>query len=114
MSVTLDSIRQAADAKYGSYDIELTDGTVVRLLNPLRLSDEKRAELKAAQKALSASTDDDEAEDVDQVTGFENVLRVVAQTPEQGDALCAAVNRDLAVLAEIFRAYGKNTQVGEA
>ena len=110
--VTLDSIRQAADAKYGSFDIELPDGSVAKLLNPLRLSEQKRAELKAIQGELSS--DDEDGEDKDQVDIFERAIRCVAQHDKQADALLSLVNRDLAILAEIFSGYGENTQVGEA
>lgn len=113
MTVTLDSIRAAADAKYGSFDIELADGTIARLLNPLRLTAEARAELKAVQGALGSS-DEDDAEDVDQAEVFERAIRCVAQTPAQADALLNAVGRDLAILAEIFAGYGEGTQAGEA
>lgn len=110
--VTLDSIRQAADAKYGSFDIDLGDGNVTRLLNPLRLPEEQRADLKAVQRDLSASNESEE--DVDQVELFERAIRVVAETKGQADRLLKLVNRDLAILAEIFTGYGENTQVGEA
>jgi len=111
-AVTLDSIRQAADAKYGSYDIELPDGSVTRLVNPLRLGDKARAELKVVQKNLSESSDADN--DLDQVDLFEEAITVVAETKGQATRLLKLVNRDLALLAEIFSAYGENTQVGEA
>lgn len=112
MAITLSTIRDAADKKYGSYDIVLDDPeNPVRLLNPLRLSDEARAELKAVQAKLSASSED---EDADQAALFQEALLVVAASKAEGQALVDAVGRDLAVLAEIFAGYGDNTQVGEA
>jgi hypothetical protein len=113
-AVTLDTIRQAADAKYGSYDIDLGDGSITRLLNPLRMSEEARAELKKVQRELSASVDDDAPEDVSQVTLFEKAITIVAETEGQAKRLLKLVKGDLAVLASIFEAYGENAQVGEA
>jgi len=114
MSITLDSIRAAADAKYGSFDIELTDGSVTKLLNPLRLTEQARAELKTVSGQLSAAAEAESTEDVDQVALFENAIRVVSETPAQADKLLTAVGGDLAILAEIFAGYGEGTQVGEA
>ena len=65
------------------------------------------------QRDLAASGEDD-AEDVDQVDLFERAIRVVAETKGQADKLLKLVDRDLAILAEIFSGYGDNTQVGEA
>ena len=113
-AVTLDSIRQAADAKYGSYDIDLGDGQTTRLLNPLRMSEAQRAELKRIQRDLSDSAEDDAPEDVSQVDLFEQAITAVAETKGQAERLLNLVNRDLALLAEIFEAYGENTQAGEA
>jgi hypothetical protein len=42
------------------------------------------------------------------------MIRTVAETPAQADALLDAVGDDLAVLAEIVSGYGKGTQQGEA
>lgn len=112
MSITLDSIRAAADAKYGSFDIELTDGSVTKLLNPLRLHEDARAELKVVSGLLANSTEDTES--VDQVDLFQRAIRCVAETPAQAEALLTAVGRDLAILAEIFAGYGEGTQAGEA
>ncbi|MDH6462056.1 hypothetical protein M2302_002231 [Micromonospora sp. A200] len=108
----LDDIRAAAEAKYGSTDIEVGD-TVVRLLNPLRMSKKNRDALVAVQKQLSSSTDEG-AEEVDQDELFSEALRVVAETPAQAKVLLTAIGDDLAVKAEIFARYSEGTQVGEA
>jgi hypothetical protein len=108
-SYTLDQLRQAADAKYGSTDIAISDTTTVHLLNPLRLTREKRSELAALQGRL-----DDDAEDVDQEDVLADAIRLVADHPKKADALLKAVGGDLAVLAEIFETYGRGTQAGEA
>ncbi len=108
---SLDDIRTAADAKYGSTDIEVGDITV-RLLNPLRLSEENRKGLMDTQKKMSA---DNEGEDEpNTIELFHDSLRFVAETDKQADALIEACGRDLAVLAQVFETYGEAAQVGEA
>ncbi|WP_372407204.1 phage tail assembly protein [Streptomyces luteireticuli] len=105
-SYTLDDIRAAADARYGSTDIAVGDD-VVRLLNPLRLTRAKRDALSALQDRLGA-------DDADQEELLSEAIRLVAENSEAADQLLNAVGTDLAVLAEIFERYGAGTQVGEA
>jgi len=107
MAVTLDSIREAVEAKYISYDIELPDGRIVKLQNPIRLNKESRQKLIGLQEELKR-------EDADQAAVLAEVIRTVAESKASADALLRQVGNDLAVLAEIFSQYGKATQVGEA
>ncbi|MET8111180.1 phage tail assembly protein [Streptomyces prasinus] len=108
-SYTLDDIRTAADAKYSSTDITVDEKTTVHLLNPLRLSKEKRAELVALQDRL-----DSDDKGVDQQEVLAEAIRLVADHPKKADVLLSAVGDDLALLAQIFETYGKGAQVGEA
>ena len=108
---TLDDIRAAAEAKYGSTDIEV-GGRTVRLLNPLRLKKKNRDALMAVQKRLDA--EDTDAAELDQEKLLSDAIGLVAETPAQAKALLDAVDGDLAVLAEIFETYGRGTQAGEA
>ncbi|MCJ0870256.1 phage tail assembly protein [Streptomyces sp. NPDC051563] len=105
-SYSLDDIRTAAEARYGSTDIDLGAETV-RLLNPLRLPKERRDQLAKLQDRMSA-------EDADQELLLSEAIRLVAERPTSADALLEAVSGDLALLAEIFDAYGRSTQLGEA
>ncbi|MEV4642773.1 phage tail assembly protein [Actinoplanes sp. NPDC049548] len=104
---TLDDIRAAAEAKYGSTDIALDETTTVRLLNPLRLSKENRTALIAVQEKMR----DDDA---DQETLLSEAIGLIAESPAKAKKLLSAVGGDLAVLAEIFTAYSEGTQAGEA
>lgn len=106
-SFTLDNIRAAADAKYGSTDIEVDEKTTVHLLNPLRLPKEKRQKLVSLQ-------DEMDKDDSDQEEMIAEAIRLVADHPKKAQALLDAVGDDLAVLAQIFETYGKGAQVGEA
>ncbi|MEU0739259.1 phage tail assembly protein [Streptomyces sp. NPDC006134] len=104
-SYTLDDIRKAAEARYGSTDIEV-GGTVVRLLNPLRLPKARREELTTLQDRINEGGDQEQL--------FAKAIRLVAQNETAADALLAEIGEDLAVLAQVFEVYGEATQVGEA
>jgi|GEM_PF-1676551 len=104
--ITLDSIRESAEARYGSKVIDLGDGTV-ELLNPLRLKKTARDKLTNLQESLGG-------DGADQETVLSDALRLVAKTPAQGDKLIEAIDGDLAVLVATFEAYAKDTQSGEA
>lgn len=105
--VSLDSIRKAADAKYGSLDIPLSDIDTVRLLNVLRISDENRAALMALQEKLNE-------DGADQKALLRDCIRLVAATPDQAQRLIDDIGDDLAVLVEVFGQYTEGTQAGEA
>ena len=106
--VTLDSIREAAEKKYGSYDIDLGEDGVVRLLNPLRLSEGARNRLAALEEQEDEGDTDNVAE------RLQETVRIIAESPEQAAKLIEAVNGDLGVLATIIEQYGDAAEVGEA
>lgn len=104
--MTLDDIRAAAEAKYGSLDIQLPDVTV-KLLNPLRMTKKNRDALMAIQTRLGE-------DDADQEALLKEALNLVAENGPQAKALLKAVGDDLASLAVIFERYVEGTQAGEA
>ncbi|WP_236246467.1 phage tail assembly protein [Streptomyces sp. CC210A] len=104
-SYTLDDIRSAAEARYGSTDITVRD-RVVRLLNPLRLSKAKREKLTALQDQINEGADQEEL--------LADAIRLVAEHDSAASALLAEIGEDLAVLAQVFEFYGQATQAGEA
>lgn len=106
-AITLDDIRAAAEAKYGSTDISIDNGEIVRLLNPLRLPKEKRAELGTLQDKLGE-------DDADQEALLSGALALVAESAPKAAKLLKALGGDLALLASVFEAYSKGAQVGEA
>lgn len=103
---TLDDIRAAADAKYGSTDIETSKGEV-SLVNPLRLPKAKRDALVAIQEQMSA-------EGADQEKVLADAIRLVASNATMAEALIEDVDGDLAMLVQIFASYSAGSQVGEA
>lgn len=105
-TLTLDDIRAAAEAKYGSLDIDIGSITV-KLLNPLRLTRKKRDALITVQNQLNE-------EGADQEKLLREALMLVAETPDQAKALLKAIGDDLALLVTIFEQYVERTQLGEA
>lgn len=104
---TLDDIRAAAEAKYGSTDIDLgPEGTMV-LVNPLRLPKEKRDALEKIQEK-------GEQDGADQGDVMREALRLVTSTPKQVETFIALAGDDLAMLATVFASYTDGAQVGEA
>jgi hypothetical protein len=104
---TLDDIRAAAEAKYGSTDIKLSDGSTCRLLNPLRLEKKKREALMAKQNEL-------ESEDADQEQILAESLLLVAESVKYGKQLLKELDGDLTMLATVFEKFNEATQLGEA
>lgn len=105
-SFSLDDIRAAAEAKYGSCDIEVGNKTV-SLRNPLRLSKPERTKLLGLQSSLN----EDEADQEELLT---EAIRTIAATGAQAKVLLDAVKGDLAMLVEVFTRYSEGTQAGEA
>jgi hypothetical protein len=104
---SLADIQAAAEAKYSSTKINISDSETVELRNALRLGKDERKALTAVQGQL----DEDGA---DQQDLMEQALVIVAASKAQGNALIKAIGGDLAVLAEVFAKYGEETQAGEA
>jgi len=118
-TMTLDFIREAAEKKYGSLDIELDANTTVKLLNPLRLTHAKRTELMAVQKELSAEAEEVdgvkvEKPDEDQGLVFDQIFRLICENEIAAEKLIASLGGDLALKAVIFDNYGEATEAGEA
>jgi hypothetical protein len=109
MSVySLDSIREAADKKYGATEIVVDEKTTVRMLNPLRLPKADRDALLATQQKLTGE------ENIDQLAVFADAIRCVAENKGDAEKLIDAVGDDLAVMAQIFQSYTQGTSAGEA
>jgi hypothetical protein len=104
---TLDDIRAAADKKYGSTDIPLGDGSVVKLVNPLRLPKDKRDTLSGIGERM-------EVEGVDQADVLADALRAAAASATEVEKLISEIGGDLAVLVTLFEHYTNGVQAGEA
>lgn len=104
---SLDSIRQAAEARYGSFTVTLDDDSALILRNPLKLSKEEREKLQCLQDRLSEDGED-------QGELLSELLKLVATSTAMANKLLKAVGGDLTVLVEIFSQYSEATQAGEA
>lgn len=105
-SITLADIQTAADKKYGPLVIEDIPGGPVELVNPIRLSKEKRAKLKDLDKA-------DEAGEIDVDEKVAECIRLAAN-PADAKRLLAALGGDLAQLKEVIEQWSSSGQSGEA
>jgi hypothetical protein len=120
-TLTLDDINEAADEQYGHLEIPLGGGSVVKLINPLRLSDAKRKELKAWMKpvdaAIKAEENGEEASEDDEDNAFDKaaeLIHIVAETAAQAEKLVKALGRDQAKLKIVIEAYFDKESAGKA
>lgn len=122
-SFSLDDIRSAAEAKYGATVITLPDGYDVRLLNPIRMRSDKRAELIRIQKQINdaapeegAEVDEDKAveQSEDQIKLLADAIRTVCETNAMADRLLDQIGDDGGLLLTVFEKYNASEQVGEA
>lgn len=104
---TLDDIRAAAEAKYGSTDIDLGEFGILSLVNPLRLPKEKREALGKIQDRLSE-------DGVDQGDVMREAIRIVANDSIKAQRFLEIVGDDLGMLATVFSSYSEGAQMGEA
>jgi len=102
--ITLQHIRDAADKKFGPLVIKDIPGGDVILLNPARLSKEKRTELKSAV----------ETEDIDEQERLEQIVRATAKSADHAKRLLKEFKDDLGSLAIILESYNQGSQMGEA
>lgn len=109
---SLEDLKRSADKKYRSMDISTPDGRTLRLLNVLRLDENKRRELEEFQSELRNLDEDERSVD--------ETLRVVRKTlglvvrPEDSDALFHLIGDDRALLLTVFETWQEQTQAGEA
>lgn len=102
--ITLQDIRDAADKKFGPLVVKDVPGGDVVLLNPARLSKEKRGALKSAV----------EQEDLDEQERLEQIVKATAKTPDHAKRLLKEFKDDLGGLAVVLESYNQGSQMGEA
>lgn len=113
--ITLSTIRDAVEAKYGSFEIELDENNTVVLLHPVRLSPEQRKALSESAKVDEVEGEDEEGDVAERLL---SVVRAVAATPTAYDKLIEACSPngfvDLGILSEVIKDYMESQKVGEA
>jgi hypothetical protein len=121
-TLTLQDINDAADQQYGTVDIPVGDA-VVKLVNPLRLSESKRKALRDWLKPEEEKTEEEKARaEADDRPAFEQAadfLYIVAQEAWMADKLKDALRDengegDQAKLKFVLEAYFDKEQVGKA
>ena len=123
MAISLTSIRESIDAKYAPTPVELGDGKIVNLLNPMRLEDAKLERLDEILGALRSNKGDEDDEDgetkatvsvAETVSYIREVLSLAAETEAGGKLLLDAIGHDRPVLMEVLSGYLDGESVGEA
>lgn len=113
---TLDSIREAAEEKYGATKIDLGVQGVVELRNMIRLSKEERQAFKELK--FVKDEDDDTENDIDEQELFDRLADVVVLlvgNPERSGALLNAIGVDrVDLLSEIVSKYMEDQSAGKA
>ena len=128
-TITLASIREDIEEKYGHTPIDIGTGNPVLLINPTRLSEAQRQGLRQYQDRMQALTDaagEKEGEEAseaseedlkEQVSLMRSLLETVAESPAAAGRLLKAIDglpegdRILAIAAVVERYMG---QQGEA
>lgn len=122
---SLDSLREAAQEEFADLEIPVSDTKTIKLLNPLRLSEEQRDEIREFFNQLGDAEEDEEVEggeakegdDEEAVTMFDIIKEIlvrVAETREDGDFLIESIGDDRPLLLVVFNRWSDRTQAGEA
>lgn len=109
---TLDDITAAADRKFGPMVIPDVPGGPVTLLNPLRMSKDKRRELVRLQSNQDQGTDEEQLDA--SLDNLKQMVLLVAKTKAEGERLLKALGDDQGKLAALLNEYGDRSKLGEA
>lgn len=118
--LNLEAMRQEIDTEYAPVSVELKDGYEVQLRSLLRVEEANREQAVKLVEGLGNLSEAEAQgnltiEEVHNITHIATALfELVAQTPEAGRALSAAIGHDLPLLLQVFQAWLKGTQAGEA
>lgn len=113
-TITLDSIRESLDNKYGAVEVDLGTSSV-QLRNALRLSKEERKALMHVFDDVKSSDDEDSEFDEDvTLESMREMIRLVSDTKEGAEKLITALGDDLAMFVEVMNEYTKDQKLGEA
>jgi hypothetical protein len=109
-SLSLDDLFGLAEEDYGSLFLEI-GGVEVELLPALRLPKSQRKKLQKITDGTGEEVPEDER--LDGLDVYERLFRILAATPEQGEALVNAVGERLDVYKTLQDMWMKKTQPGE-
>jgi hypothetical protein len=118
MSFTTDSLREDARKKFAPVEVQLTDGSKVKLCSLLRLKKEDRKVVSDALNAITEVDDDEEdTEGLEQIVEeASKIIRVIADKPVK--LLKDLDDSDLLVKVSLLTSavalWATETQLGEA
>lgn len=111
-TLSLDTIREAAERKYGSVDLDLGDGNTVSLKNPLRMTKEERNRFQDVLSKYDVE-DEEEQKDSDPIDLFVEAFEV-AGGPGTAEKLRNVFGEDAALYASLFEAYTNKGEMEKA
>jgi len=109
-SIKLSDIKEAADKKYGDFEIHLPDNEIVSFAPALRLPKESRKKLAAALN-IEARAEADNGDDIYDV--YKDIFRVSARQAGAFEKLEKVVGDDPAIWEELVNEFMQETQPGE-
>lgn len=112
-TITLDSIRESLDNKYGAVEVDMGTSSV-QLRNALRLSKEERQKLMHVFDDVKSDDNDDEFDEDVTLDSMREMIRLVSDTKEGAEELISALGEDLAMFVEVMGEYTKDQKLGEA
>lgn len=110
---SLDNYEAEAEKEYRSYQIRVDADTVVKLFNPLRVSEEKRARLFELIPQMAFEGEEATADDLKRMQPLINEIFTLVGD-ENVVKLLARVGGDLSITMKIFQDYFKEIGLGEA
>lgn len=111
-SIKLQDIQQAADKKFGDFEVHLPGGEIISFIPALRLPKEARRKLGKAfdiEARVEAGGGDDDLYDI-----YKDIFRVSGRQADAFTKLENAIGDDPAVWEELTREFMQDTQAGEA
>jgi hypothetical protein len=109
--INLSDIQNAANQKYGDFEIHLPSGEVILFVPAIRLVKEKRQELAAALD-IQTRAQADNADDLYDV--YRDAFRISEKVKGNYDKLAEVVGDDPAVWQDLFISFNEETAPGEA
>lgn len=131
---TLTDYKEAADKQYGCYEIKLDEKRTARLLNPMRLGEDRQNRVFEIMDEITKTDEDEEGEnkqaqwqevgadvkeenfDAEQLAKLRPLLLELVEVvgDAHADALVEVLREDFAVLMAVFQDYISEVGLGEA
>lgn len=109
--LNLSDLVEAADKKYGDFEVHLPSGEVILFTPAMRMDKERRHKLADAMN-IPARADADNGDDLYDV--YKDAFRISEKVAGNFDKLAAAVGDDPAVWQALFMEFNEETVLGEA